>query len=119
MKIFKQNYSINFDDFKRSPNGIVYVIFHYTGMLSEKKAIERLTNKKSKVSCHYFIKRDGTIVNMVPDKFVAWHAGLSCWKSHNNLNSRSIGIEIQNSGHANKYEKFTTKQIRILLLSKF
>ena len=83
-------------------------------MLSEKKAIERLVNKSSKVSCHYFIKRDGTIINMVPDKFVAWHAGLSCWKSHKNLNSRSIGIEIQNSGHTNKYEKFSTKQIKSL-----
>ena len=119
MEIFKQNYSINFDEFKRSPKGIVYVIFHYTGMLSEKKAIERLANKSSKVSCHYFIKRDGTIINMVPDKFVAWHAGLSCWKGHKNLNSRSIGIEIQNSGHTNKYEKFSTNQINsLLLLSK-
>ena len=88
-------------------------------MVSEKKAIERLANKSSKVSCHYFIKRDGTIINMVPDKFVAWHAGLSCWKSHKNLNSRSIGIEIQNSGHENKYEKFSKKQIKsLLLLSK-
>ena len=119
MEIFKQNYSINFDEFKRSPEGIVYVIFHYTGMVSEKKAIERLSNKSSKVSCHYFIKRDGTIINMVPDKFVAWHAGLSCWKSHKNLNTKSIGIEIQNSGHTNKYEKFSTKQIKsLLLLSK-
>ena len=43
-------------------------------MVSEKKAIKRLANKSSKVSCHYFIKRNGTIINMVPDKFVAWHA---------------------------------------------
>ena len=119
MKIIKQTYSINFDKFERSPRGIDYVIFHYTGMLSEKKAIKRLANKNSKVSCHYFIKRDGAIINMVPDKFVAWHAGLSCWKSHKNLNNKSIGIEIQNSGHSNKYEGFSTKQIKsLLLLSK-
>ena len=86
MKIIKQTYSINFDKFERSPRGIDYVIFHYTGMLSEKKAIKRLANKNSKVSCHYFIKRDGSIINMIPDKFVAWHAGLSCWKRHKNLN---------------------------------
>ena len=49
---------------------------------------------------------------MVPDKFVAWHAGLSFWKSHKNLNNRSIGIEIQNSGHTNKYERFSSKQIK-------
>ena len=119
MKIIKQIYSINFDKFERSSRRIVYVVFHYTGMVSEKRAIERLANKNSKVSCHYFIKRDGTIINMVPDKFVAWHAGLSFWKSHKNLNNRSIGIEIQNSGHTNKYERFSSKQIKsILSLSK-
>ena len=37
---------------------------------------------------------------MVPDKFIAWHAGVSCWKNHKNLNNKSIGIEIQNSGHS-------------------
>ncbi len=119
MKIIKHIYSINFDKFERSPKRIIYIIFHYTGMTSEKKAIDRLTSKNSKVSCHYFIKKNGTIINMVPDKFVAWHAGLSCWKSHKNLNDRSIGIEIQNSGHTNKYEKFSIKQIKSLLsLSK-
>ena len=85
-------------------------------MISEKKAIDRLINKNSKVSSHYFIKRDGTIINMVPEKFTAWHAGLSCWKSHKNLNNKSIGIEIQNSGHINKYEGFSMKQIKSLLL---
>ena len=119
MKNIKHIYSINFDRFKRSSKKIVYVVFHYTGMVSEKKAIDRLADKSSKVSCHYFIKKDGTIINMVPDKFIAWHAGLSCWKSHKNLNNRSIGIEIQNSGHKNKYERFSTKQIKSLLsLSK-
>ena len=100
MKNFKLIYSINFDKIPKISKKIIYIIFHYTGMISEKKAIERLTNKNSKVSCHYFIKRDGTIINMVPDKFIAWHAGLSCWKNHKNLNNKSIGIEIQNSGHS-------------------
>ena len=116
MKNFKLIYSINFDKIQRSPKDINYIIFHYTGMMSEKKAIDRLINKNSKVSSHYFIKRDGTIINMVPEKFTAWHAGLSCWKSHKNLNNKSIGIEIQNSGHINKYEGFSIKQIKSLLL---
>ena len=116
MKNIKLIYSINFDEIARSPKEITYIIFHYTGMASEKKAIERLTNKKSKVSSHYFIKKDGTIINMVPEKFIAWHAGVSCWKSHKNLNNKSIGIEIQNSGHKNKYESFSIKQIKSLLL---
>ena len=55
------------------------------------------------------------LLNMVPDKYIAWHAGVSCWKSHKNLNDKSIGIEIQNSGHSGKYEKFSIKQIKSLL----
>jgi len=119
MKHFKAIYSINFNKIPRSPKKVIYVIYHYTGMLSEKKAIERLTHKNSKVSCHYFIMRNGKIINMVPDKFIAWHAGVSYWKNHKNLNDKSIGIEIQNSGHFGKYEKFSIKQIKSLLfLSK-
>ena len=119
MKHFKAIYSINFDKIPRSQKKIIYIIYHYTGMVSEKKAIKRLTYKNSKVSCHYFIKRNGKIINMVPDKFIAWHAGVSYWKNHKNLNDKSIGIEIQNSGHSSKYEKFSIKQIRSLLfLSK-
>ena len=115
MKNFKAIYSINFNKFPRSTKKIIYLIFHYTGMTSEKKAIQRLTSKTSKVSCHYFIKKNGEIIKMVPDKFIAWHAGVSCWKSHKNLNNKSIGIEIQNSGHSGNYEKFSIKQIKSLL----
>ena len=119
MKNFKAIYSINFNKIPRSPKKIIYIIYHYTGMSSEKKAIERLTNKNSKVSCHYFIKRNGQIINMVPDKFIAWHAGVSNWKNHKNLNDKSIGIEIQNSGHSGKYEVYSNKQIKsLLVLSK-
>ncbi len=119
MKNFKAVYSINFDKIRRSQKKIIYLVYHYTGMVSEKKALDRLSDKKSKVSCHYFIKKNGTIINMVPDKLIAWHAGDSCWKNHKNLNDRSIGVEIQNSGHSGKYEKFSTKQIKSLIfLSK-
>ena len=56
---------------------------------------------------------------MVPDKFIAWHAGVSNWKNHKNLNDKSIGIEIQNSGHSGKYEVYSNKQIKsLLVLSK-
>ena len=115
IRSIKSIYSINFDKTARTIKQINYLIYHYTGMVSEKKAIERLTNKNSKVSCHYFIKRNGAIINIVPDKFVAWHAGISCWKKHKNLNKKSIGIEIQNPGHLKKYQKFSSKQIKSLL----
>ena len=115
MKNFKAIYSINFDKIPRSSKKITYLIFHYTGMASQKKAISRLIHKNSKVSCHYFIKRNGEIINMVPDNYIAWHAGISCWKNQKNLNDKSIGIEIQNSGHSGKYERFTIKQVNSLL----
>tara|TARA_B100000989_G_scaffold297289_1_gene282627 strand:- start:9 stop:548 length:540 start_codon:yes stop_codon:yes gene_type:complete len=52
---------------------------------------------------------------MVPDKFVAWHAGNSYWKKDKNLNNKSIGIEIHNPGHSNNYPQFTKKQIKSTL----
>lgn len=119
MKINKLIYSINFDKKSRSLKNIKYVIFHYTGMISERKSIDRLLNKNSKVSCHYFIKLNGEIIRMVPDKYVAWHAGKSCWKKDKNLNNKSIGVEIHNTGHSYNYPKFPKKQISsVLYLSK-
>ena len=56
---------------------------------------------------------------MVPDKFIAWHAGISCWKKLKNLNDNSIGVEIHNPGHSNNYPQFSKKQIKsILYLTK-
>ena len=113
------NYSPNFDLKKRDKFKIKYLIFHYTGMVSEEGAIRRLTNFNSKVSCHYFIKRNGEIIQMVPDLYVAWHAGKSSWKKEKLLNSKSIGIEISNPGHNHGYKNFNSKQIRsIVKLSK-
>ena len=105
------NYSPNFSIPKRSRKNIKYIVIHYTGMNKELSAIKRLCNSKSKVSSHYFIKRNGYILNLVPDLYEAWHAGKSYWKNVNSLNRYSIGIEIQNSGHSNVYEKFSSKQI--------
>jgi Negative regulator of beta-lactamase expression len=55
------NYSINFDPKKRKIKEIKFIIFHYTGMKKEIDALKRLTNAKSKVSSHYFIKNNGKI----------------------------------------------------------
>ena len=113
------NYSLNFNTKKRSRSKIKYLIYHYTGMKSESAAIKRLTNINSKVSCHYFIKFNGEIVRIVPDLYVAWHAGISSWKKDVSLNSNSIGIEISNPGHDYGYRNFNNKQIiSILSLSK-
>ena len=106
-----KNYSINFDIPKRNNREIDFVIIHYTGMKSETAAIKRLCNSKSKVSSHYFIKKNGEILNLVPDNFIAWHAGKSRWKKNFFLNKNSIGIEIQNPGHSFYYSNFSEKQI--------
>jgi N-acetylmuramoyl-L-alanine amidase len=119
MKII-HNYSPNFETKKRKSNQIKFIIFHYTGMKNELKAIKRLTSIKSKVSSHYLIKNNGEIVVIVPDLYIAWHAGISSWKSFKSLNKNSIGIEISNPGHNFNYKKFSKKQIgSIKKLSKF
>ena len=118
LKITK-NYSINFNTKKRIKKNIKFIVFHYTGMKTEKAAINRLINIQSQVATHYLIKKNGEIVNMVPDLYIAWHAGVSSWKNRNLLNKSSIGVEITNSGHQFSYEKFSKKQIHSLInLSK-
>ena len=114
------NYSPNFDFKKRNIRNINSLIFHYTGMKYEKDAINKLTSTNSKVSSHYFIKKNGEILKLVPDLYIAWHAGISRWRNFNSLNKNSIGIEISNSGHNFNYNVFTKKQINsIYKLSKY
>tara|TARA_B100000131_G_scaffold264476_1_gene261739 strand:+ start:54 stop:776 length:723 start_codon:yes stop_codon:yes gene_type:complete len=114
------NYSPNFSVKKRSNNRIKFLVYHYTGMKSEKAAIKRLTNIQSEVACHYFVKNNGEIITIVPDKYIAWHAGVSEWKKYKFLNQNSIGIEISNPGHQFGYKKFSLRQINsIIKLSKF
>ena len=106
------NYSPNFDVKKRKLKEIKFIIFHYTGMKKEYQAITKLTNSKSKVSSHYLIKNNGEILSLVPDLYVAWHAGVSSWKKFKSINKYSIGIEISNPGHEHSYKKFSQKQIK-------
>jgi len=103
----------------RTKKKIKFIVFHYTGMQSERVATQRLTSKKSKVSSHYLINRGGVITKMVDEKNIAWHAGKSRWKNLTNLNNQSIGIELVNKGHQSGYENFSKKQIlKLVLLSK-
>ena len=107
--------SPNFSKKTRNLKDIKFIIFHYTGMQSTRESLERLTNKKFKVSCHYLISREGIIYKMIDNRKIAWHAGKSKWKNFKNLNDKSIGIELQNKGHEIYYEKFTKIQIISLL----
>ena len=105
----------NFSNKIRLKKSIKFVIIHYTGMQSEIVSIKRLKNIKSKVSCHYFINRKGIIIQMVKDNKVAWHAGKSKWKTFENLNKSSIGIELVNKGHEFGYQNFSNLQIKSLI----
>jgi len=109
------NYSPNFDPVKRNKKKIKYLIFHYTGMRSDMLAINKLVNYNSKVSSHYYITRKGKLLQLVPDLYVAWHAGQSNWKRDRLLNHNSIGIEISNPGHSFGYTNFNKKQIKCLI----
>jgi len=115
-----QNYSPNFSTRRRNPKKIKYIVYHYTGMRSESKAVKRLTDDNSNVSCHYFIKRNGQIIIMVPELYESWHAGKSKWKKDISLNKNSIGIEISNKGHGFGYQNYSRKQISSLIkLSRY
>ena len=114
MKII-EIFSPNNDRKKRAVNTVQTIVFHYTGMQSERESIERLCNPSSKVSSHYLINRRGKIFSLVQDRHIAWHAGRSCWRRYKNLNENSIGIELVNKGHQFGYTSFKKKQISILI----
>lgn len=87
------------------------LIMHYTGMSSTEKAIDWLAREESRVSCHYVIADDGRVTQMVPESMRAWHAGVSFWRGERDINSHSIGIEIQNPGHEHGYPNFPRAQM--------
>ncbi|MGE0627077.1 MAG: N-acetylmuramoyl-L-alanine amidase [Hyphomicrobiaceae bacterium] len=88
------------------------IILHYTGLESVEHSIEVLADPRCKVSCHYVIAEDGRITQMVAESVRAWHAGVSSWKGETDINSTSIGIEIQNPGHSRGYPDFPPSQMQ-------
>jgi len=105
--------SPNFDD--RSHGGpIDMLIVHYTGMPTAADALARLCQPEAKVSAHYLIDEDGRIARLVAEERRAWHAGVSSWAGATDINSRSIGIEMANPGHAFGYRPFPAAQMQAL-----
>ncbi len=98
--------SPNFD--ARRPN---YVILHHTGSPAAERALRTLTTQQREVSAHYLIGRDGRIYYLVDEFNRAWHAGDSYWGGDRDLNSASIGVEIDNDGE----EPYSEPQIQSLL----
>ncbi|MCD9148913.1 N-acetylmuramoyl-L-alanine amidase [Pseudophaeobacter sp. MA21411-1] len=74
------------------------VVLHYTAMTSAAAALARLCDPAAEVSAHYLIGRDGQLWQMVREDLRAWHAGAGTWCGHEDINSRSIGIELDNTG---------------------
>ncbi|MFC5626008.1 N-acetylmuramoyl-L-alanine amidase [Algoriphagus winogradskyi] len=93
----------------RKPN---YVIIHHTAQDSLKQTINTFTLSRTQVSSHYVVGRDGEIVQMLNDYLRSWHAGRGRWGNDTDLNSASIGIELDNNGS----EPFTVAQIESLLV---
>jgi N-acetylmuramoyl-L-alanine amidase len=100
--------SPNFDERQSGPPDMI--LLHYTGMQDGQSALDRLCSAESKVSSHYVVFEDGRIVQCVPERLRAWHAGASYWAGQTDINSRSIGIEIVNPGHEFGYRDFPLRQ---------
>ncbi len=98
--------TVNFD--LRKPN---FVIIHHTAQNSCPETLHTFTITQSQVSAHYVICKDGTVHHMLNDYLRAWQAGLSKWGNNSDINSSSIGIELDNNG----FEYFTDPQIASLL----
>lgn len=90
------------------------LVLHYTGLPTVERALDVLSREDCKVSSHYVVDVDGRIIQMVPEELRAWHAGISYWNGETDINSASIGIEIQNPGHDNGYPEFPEIQMQAI-----
>ncbi len=102
--------SPNCDD-RPAGQQIDILLLHYTGMPDAGQALRRLRDPQAKVSAHYVVDEVGRIYRMVPEEKRAWHAGISAWKGERDINARSIGIEIVNTGHEFGYRPFQLRQM--------
>ncbi|MBV7532966.1 N-acetylmuramoyl-L-alanine amidase [Chitinophaga sp. sic0106] len=93
----------------RKPN---LVIIHHTAQNSCEQTLKTFTMERTQVSAHYVICRDGMIHHMLNDYLRAWHGGLAKWGNITDINSSSIGIELDNNGQ----EPFSDTQINSLLV---
>jgi N-acetylmuramoyl-L-alanine amidase len=104
---------------RRGCAGPDMILLHYTGMASSEEALRKLCDGGAtsvpKVSAHYFVREDGGVVQCVSETRRAWHAGVSSWESSDDINSRSIGIEIANPGHDFGCPEFPQVQIAAVI----
>ncbi|BDA85596.1 N-acetylmuramoyl-L-alanine amidase [Aureimonas sp. SA4125] len=91
------------------------LIMHYTGMADGESALRWMCMERSQVSSHYLIQEDGGVVQLVCEADRAWHAGAGDWRGRDDINSRSIGIEIVNPGHEHGYRAYPPAQVASVL----
>lgn len=103
----KSAYTSNFG--LRKPN---YIIIHHTAQDSCEQTLRTFAKPETQVSAHYLICKDGTVTHLLNDYLRAWHAGASRWGSNRDINSSSIGIELDNNGR----DSFPEVQIHSLLV---
>ena len=117
MKLIHNFKSPNFND--RKSKNIEIIVIHYTALSSISNSLKHLCSKKNKVSSHYLISQKGKIYSLVSEKKRAWHAGKSYWRGNTDINSVSIGIELDFSP-SDINNKFTLKlnSALIFLLKK-
>jgi N-acetylmuramoyl-L-alanine amidase len=94
---------------------ISMVVLHYTEMESAAAALERMCDPTAEVSAHYLITEEGEVVRLVAEEKRAWHAGVSYWRGHTDVNGKSIGIELDHPGHALGYREFSEAQFEALV----
>ena len=108
MKYITKYKSPNYNS--RNKSKIQLIIIHYTALSNSKEAISYLCSKENKVSAHYLISQDGEIYYLVNERFRAWHAGQSYWQDIVDINSFSIGIELDYNPNG-KNNKFSIKML--------
>ncbi len=112
--------SPNFDD-RADGQSPSYVMLHgtWTGDMGDSLVYLMEDNPpegRSRVSAHYFIDIDGSVIQLVDEDKRAWHAGVGHWRGIDDMNSASIGIELQNSSeHLGKRAPYEDKQIDALI----
>lgn len=110
--VHREELSPNFNE-RQLP--ISMVVIHYTEMKPVETAIARMCDPQAQVSAHYCITEEGEVIRLVPEDKRAWHAGQSYWRGHKDVNSASIGIELDHPGHALGYRAFSDTQFAALL----
>ena len=94
---------------------VTMLVLHYTEMKPIETALERLTDPEAGVSAHYLISESGEVMQLVSESMRAWHAGASYWRGMKDVNSASIGIELDHPGHAGGYRGFADAQFEALV----